>query len=160
MLRFQPLSSAIHISFWQELSRRKLEVLRLSKDPVRIRGSVRVASDPRLPGQLEVSGDSFLSAATASTNTGSVADTGEPTAPSAVAAEPPPPAALSEDDKNTSKVAREAASPAFFSVPGELHIVNTREEFKRVDKRAMLSAAARRIWSSSTDPCTMDAREL
>ena len=59
VLQFQPLSSVIHISFWQELSRRKLEIFRLSRDAVPVCGSVRIASDPRLPGQLEVSSTSF-----------------------------------------------------------------------------------------------------
>ena len=58
-LRYQSLQSSIHISFWQELSKRKLEIFRLSTEPVNIVGRVQVASDPRLQSTLEVSKDSF-----------------------------------------------------------------------------------------------------
>ena len=58
-LKYQTLSSSIHISFWQELSKRKLEVLRLSTAPVNITGRIQIASDARLPSTIEISSESF-----------------------------------------------------------------------------------------------------
>ena len=166
-LRFQPLSSSIHISFWQELSRRKLEVFRLSKDPVPVRGNVCVASDPRLPGQIEVSSESFmpgrLSPASSSSSdflTKRIAST--TISPNDL--EKPRESNDSEPEKVVLAPAQEGtlgtSSTGSFSVPGELHIMNTREEFKRVDKRELLASAARRMWSSCTDAPSSNLREL
>ena len=59
VLKYQTLQSSIHISFWQELSKRKLEIFRLSTEPVSLIGKVQIANDPRLPSTVEISSESF-----------------------------------------------------------------------------------------------------
>ena len=59
VLKYQTLQSSIHISFWQELSKRKLEIFRLSTEPVSLIGKVQIANDPRLPSTVEISSELF-----------------------------------------------------------------------------------------------------
>ena len=73
-LKYQTLNSSIHISFWQELSVRKLETLRLSTEPVPIVGRVQNASDPRLPSTIEISSESFPPLPTTTTTENKLAD--------------------------------------------------------------------------------------
>ena len=105
-LQFQTLSSSIHTSFWQELSKRKLEIFKLSTEPVSITGRIQLANDARLPSTIEISSNSF-------------------------------------SEMNTT-----TTSSYEYTVPGKLHIVNTLEEYKTCDKRAMLNQAAIKIWNN------------
>lgn len=60
-IKFQPFASAVDYSFWHELTQRKLDVWRLSEEPVHVWGTylTRAAAD-ELPCQLRVAGTSFV----------------------------------------------------------------------------------------------------
>ena len=116
--------------FWQELSKRKLEIFRLSTEPVSLIGKVQIANDPRLPSTVEISSESFSKVtATKEGGGGGGGGGGEET---------------KEEKQPTSKTAAFAYE---YAIPGKLYIVNTLEDYKTKDKRQMLDDAAKNIWN-------------
>jgi ubiquitin-like modifier-activating enzyme ATG7 len=59
LLQFQPFSSSIGVAFWEELSRRKLNIYKLNEDPVPILGSYAPSPDDRIPSRLSLRRESF-----------------------------------------------------------------------------------------------------
>lgn len=58
-LRFQPFSSTVDVSFWQELGARKLHSWKLDARPRQIVGFYSTAPHARLPSTLAVRAESF-----------------------------------------------------------------------------------------------------
>ena len=59
LLQFEPLSSAVDVSFWTELARLKLDILQLSSAPLPILASYTAATHARQPSQLLLGASSF-----------------------------------------------------------------------------------------------------
>eukprot|EP00500_Bicosoecida_sp_ms1_P003325 CAMPEP_0203813272 /NCGR_PEP_ID=MMETSP0115-20131106/4625_1 /ASSEMBLY_ACC=CAM_ASM_000227 /TAXON_ID=33651 /ORGANISM="Bicosoecid sp, Strain ms1" /LENGTH=209 /DNA_ID=CAMNT_0050722135 /DNA_START=6 /DNA_END=631 /DNA_ORIENTATION=- len=123
-LRFQPFSSSVDVSFWQELGVRKLHAWKLDARPRPIAGFFAAAPHPRLPSTLAVRRESFVPAAAAA---GAVAD-------------------VDDDEAAVVAAAAATAAPHEVVVPGVVINVNTAEEFKSIDKKALLAEAGGRIW--------------
>jgi hypothetical protein len=64
LLKFQPFSSAVNVSFWYELSKRKLDTYRLSEDPISVRGKFPIGNTahPDLSGIIKLEDDAFSDA--------------------------------------------------------------------------------------------------
>ena len=130
MLKYQTLNSSIHISFWQELSKRKLDTLGLSTDAVQITGRVQIANDPRLSSTVEISSDSFAPVTDSATTTTTIR----------------PPTTTTKSHE--------------YTIPGKLHIVNTLEDFKTRDKRKMLDEAANDLNTKASLSCPSELCEF
>jgi len=59
LLQFQPFSSAIDVTFWNELSKRKLAIYKLDESKVPIFGHYGSAVTEQAPSHLCLSMDSF-----------------------------------------------------------------------------------------------------
>ena len=101
-LQFLPLTSAIDIGFWFELSKRKLEEFRLDTKARDVVGFYGFANDPAVPPLLHITKDAFS-----------------------------PVSALT--------------SPLQVPIPGRLLVFNTLEEFKQMDKDAVLAEGSRLV---------------
>ncbi|KAL6076176.1 Autophagy protein 7 [Balamuthia mandrillaris] len=126
LVRFQPLSSAVEVSFWQEVGRRKLELWRLSEAAVPLVGSYATGGgkDVTLPSRLVLGRDAF---------------------------QPPQEAQPVKDKEEEEEEGHHpwkgsAGHLLQFKAPGSLHNTNTIETFKKLDKNALFRTAAIQIW--------------
>jgi ubiquitin-like modifier-activating enzyme ATG7 len=60
-LRYQPFSSFVDVSFWSEFAKQKLDVLKLSEEPIEINGIYMCGNPhhPNLPCRMNLSSSSF-----------------------------------------------------------------------------------------------------
>jgi len=59
LVKFQPFTSNVNVSFWHELGRRKLEIFKLSEEPVTIYGYYGIDTQNDLPSYFYLSLESF-----------------------------------------------------------------------------------------------------
>jgi ubiquitin-like modifier-activating enzyme ATG7 len=59
IVKFQPFTSNVNVTFWYELSRRKLEIFKLSEEPVTIYGYYGIDNQEDLPAFFYLALDSF-----------------------------------------------------------------------------------------------------
>ena len=159
MVDAAPFASRVSPGFWHGLQRRKLNLYRLSTEPVPLLGSfsstaaIDVQGVPE-PGVLAVdegsfsayeagtdgNGESALARVTVAAAT-SAADTGSTAATAAAAA------AASATPSSSPAPCRTgaAAMSSSVAVRGSLHVVNTAEDFKRFDKKKLLRDEAEHV---------------
>ena len=117
LLQFQPFSSFVDVSFWHEFAKRKLNVYKLSEDPIPLRATYAcgalskkgVARPPRL----------YLSVDTLPV--------------------------LREED-NIEDGGFPSSSSGSFNAPGLMYNTNTLEGFKKFDKKKYFDECATRLW--------------
>ena len=145
-LRFRNFDSFVDVSFFQELSRLKLDELRLSDEPIPIGGYYTVARSGEAP-RMRFGAESF-EGATINTAT---ARAPPAAAAAAVAAAPPAPPAAAPPTT--------AARPDC-RAPGQLLNVNTQGDFKAIDKTACLQALGDVLWQDITSGRAVERPEL
>lgn len=59
VLKFEAFTSSINVSFWYELVRLKLDVLKLSEEAVPLHGYYSIASDHESVARFHLTSDSF-----------------------------------------------------------------------------------------------------
>lgn len=59
IVKFQPFTSNVNVTFWHELSRRKLEIFKLNEDPVTIYGYYGIDTQIDSPAYFYLALDSF-----------------------------------------------------------------------------------------------------
>ncbi len=60
LLQFLPFASTVNVSFWYELSKRKLDIVHLKEDPLAIWGSFSTEIVTKNSSQFYVEGDGFF----------------------------------------------------------------------------------------------------
>ena len=130
-LRFRNFDSFVDVSFFQELSRLKLDELRLSDEPIPIGGYYTVARSGEAP-RMRFGAESFE---------GATINTATARAPPAAA---PPTTAARPDCR----------------APGQLLNVNTQGDFKAIDKTACLQALGDVLWQDITSGRAVERPEL
>ncbi|KAJ3156593.1 Autophagy protein 7 [Geranomyces variabilis] len=127
LLQFDPLASAVDPTFWHALSKKKIEVYRLSDAQQEISAQYQVPAPKH----------SRLAAAAPAAATPEV---------SVAASKNVPAARLSFSARSFGDVSTTAASPSCTS-PGVLRNTNTIEEFKMLDKAIALKEVTEQIWA-------------
>lgn len=59
VLKFEPFTSSVNVSFWYELTRLKLDVLKLSEENVDLHGYYSIASNHTAPARFHLTEESF-----------------------------------------------------------------------------------------------------
>lgn len=59
LLKFEPFTSSVNISFWYELAELKLDKFKLSEDPIKIKGYYTISTNHSVPSRFSFIKESF-----------------------------------------------------------------------------------------------------
>eukprot|EP00163_Fabomonas_tropica_P016489 TRINITY_DN2956_c0_g1_i2.p1 TRINITY_DN2956_c0_g1~~TRINITY_DN2956_c0_g1_i2.p1 ORF type:complete len:696 (-),score=156.52 TRINITY_DN2956_c0_g1_i2:278-2365(-) len=122
-VRVLPFASGIDVSFWQKLTKLKLDKLQLSSDPVPLVAHYTAMHHPGRAASFDI-GSSSLDF---TYKQESMKD-------------------LASEENLLLARKQFKSSPHALTSPGKLHNVNTKEEFKALDKMALANSLGQQIW--------------